>query len=116
LKWSFRENALKALKSGRAVVINLGDSKGAGTHWVAAIVIDGVLYYADPFGSMLGGYPPEEIDVFDHAIVNRIPFQRLETTLCGYYSVCFALAMNYLPRHTQLSQKDFEDLLASSIA
>jgi hypothetical protein len=118
LHWAFRQDATEALKHGHSIIINLDDKGCKGTHWVAARLIHKKLYYADPFGTLLGGYPPEELRILGPCIANRITFQRPKSTLCGYYAICFALAMDAyadtLPS-LELSQKDFEELLLQSI-
>jgi len=79
---------------------------------VTARYIDGILYYADPFGAALSGYPPKEI-VRGPYIVNRIPFQRLDTSLCGYYAIIFAKAMDAIP--SVIPQKVFENILLKAV-
>jgi hypothetical protein len=116
--WCFRQDSAKLL-DGQARVINLGDKHGLGTHWVAARVTDEALYYADPFGLVMKGYPPHELRDISEAlgipcIINRVCFQRPSTALCGYYSLCFAEAMREIDR--KLDQPSFELLLWSSIA
>lgn len=96
LRWCYRDQCTKYARTKKAFVINLDSTGGPGTHWTAARVIDGVLYYADPFGTILNGYPPKEFDGYAHRVVNRVSFQRPSSILCGYYAVCFANAMNML--------------------
>lgn len=114
LPWCFREESpIMALK-GKAFVINLDDMNQKGTHWTAARLFDDILYYADPFGTICNGWPPEELmAVGSKKIINRISFQRPSTTLCGYYAICFALAMDRIDR--PLNQEEFEKLLYYSI-
>jgi hypothetical protein len=62
----------------------------------------------------MNGFPPEElIDLTDKILVNRVAFQRPSTTLCGYYSICFALVMELFDH--DLTQKEFESALYQSI-
>jgi len=101
-------------KKGKSFIINLDDETGNGTHWTAARLVDEVLYYADPFGTILNGWPPSELDrVAAIQKVNRVSFQRPSSTLCGYYSICFALAMDLIT--TPLSRSTFEEVLYKSI-
>jgi hypothetical protein len=100
---------------GQAFIINLDDEGNPGTHWTAARYTCGTLYYADPFGTFLNGWPPAELmPIADQRIVNNIVFQRPQSKLCGYYAICFARAMNHIT--SPISQKEFEQLLYNSIA
>jgi hypothetical protein len=100
-------------RKGKAFVINLDDKCGEGTHWTAARVVDGTLLYADPFGSLLGGFPPKELDGYTKRVVNRVAFQRPSTSLCGYYAICFVKAMNAMMHWP--SQGEFEGALWSHL-
>jgi hypothetical protein len=115
LRWAFREDAAKALKSGSPIVINLDDRKGPGTHWTAACLKGKTLYYADPFGSLLNGWPPAELKgLGKRVLVNTITFQHPDSSLCGYYSMCFAQAMACIDH--ELTQKEYLSVLYHSIA
>ena len=62
-------------------IINLDDSKGPGTHWVAMISNseDKAIY----FGSF-GVPPPEEvINVHDHWYYNYCQYQNPRSVMCG---------------------------------
>lgn len=110
IPWCYRPDSPDMVLSGRAFIINLDERGGKGTHWVAARAAYGTLYYADPFGSILGGYPPREIErAAPRVIWNRIAFQHPSTQLCGYYSILFARALDRIDR--ELTQKEFEQLL-----
>ena len=111
LPWCYRADARAAVARGAAVVINLDDRGAAGTHWTAARLIDGQLFYADPLGSIMGGWPPSELPW--PAVVNRVAFQRPKSELCGYYAILFALAMDRMRR--PLPRPVFEQLLYESI-
>lgn len=84
-----------------------------GTHWVAARWCHGRLYYADPFGTILNGWPPEELAQFKPQTINRIAWQRPESHLCGYYAALFAKAMDNIKRFTTIGE--FENLLWDAI-
>lgn len=112
MPWCYRAHSAQLARTGRAFVINLDNDGQKGTHWTAARVVNGVLYYADPFGSILNGWPPEELSGY-RAIISRVAFQRPSTHLCGYYALLFAQAMDTL--HGTIGQKDFEDLLLQAI-
>lgn len=112
IPWCFREASDLLARTGQPFVINLDDRSGPGSHWTAARLYDGVLYYADPFGSILNGWPPKELSRYP-SVVNGISFQRPSTQLCGYYAICFVLAMRTMDRH--MTQKEYETLLHRSI-
>lgn len=115
LPWAYREESPKLARTGRAFIINLDDKEGKGTHWTAARLVDDTLYYADPFGTMLNGWPPEELQRIAHKkIVNRIAFQRPSTNLCGYYAILFARALDQIDR--ELGVEQLEALLYNSIS
>lgn len=62
----------------------------------------------------MNGWPPKELsDAYPIQVVNRVAFQRPSTSLCGYYSILFAKAMDRMEHH--LTQKGFEKLLHDSI-
>jgi hypothetical protein len=82
----------------------------SGTHWVAARLLHNTLYYADPFGTLLGGYPPTELAVCAKKIItNPITFQRPTTNLCGYWAYLFATAMDAIK--APITRSEFSDLL-----
>lgn len=98
--------------------MNLADSDEPGTHWTVFRIIPSkrgeVIYYADPFGTSLGGFAPRELTQLGLPIVeNSVTFQRPDTALCGYYAVIWARMMDEMP---QVSRKRFEQLLMESIA
>jgi hypothetical protein len=94
-RWCFREDAPKLAATGRSFVINLDDKDGMGTHWTAARKVGDTLFYADPFGTILSGYPPRELEqTSGRSVINRIAWQRPETNLCGYYAHLFTKALD----------------------
>lgn len=114
LPWCYREDAPSLARTGAALVINLDDRGEAGTHWTACRLVEGTLYYADPFGTILNGWPPATLEKEAARLVaNRVSFQRPSSQLCGYYAICFAHAMNCIDR--PLSQEQFETVLYESI-
>jgi len=74
-------------KGNYAIVINLDDSIGAGTHWVCLIQktnSKNLLYY-DSFGVE---HPPQQvIDIENRRgiVANNSQHQDIESILCGYY-------------------------------
>ena len=114
IPWCYREDSYKISKLGKGFIINLDDKGNPGSHWTAARVFNGTLYYADPFGTMLNGWPPSELDEpITKKVINRVSFQRPKSNFCGYYSICFALAMDCIDR--ELSRSLFEEVLYRSI-
>jgi hypothetical protein len=98
-------------------VINLDTSGGEGTHWTAARAVGGTLYYADPFGTLLSGWPPAELEqIYDrrHQVVSRVTFQQPKGDLCGYYAACFALVMDCIT--TPIPRETLEQALYESIS
>ena len=75
---------------GQCFIINLDDTEGPGTHWVALKIIADHVNYFDSFGLQ----PPQEFlnlcYTFDklHKYESN-QFQDLSTTLCGYYCLYF---------------------------
>jgi hypothetical protein len=96
MPWALRDKARPLLRSGRGFVLNLDDSESGrhGTHWVAVRRMGSTLLYADPFGTELNGYPPIEIDIYPHRIVNSRCFQDPLSNTCGYYAYRFAKTMD----------------------
>jgi len=117
--WTFRQEP-KALLDGRAYVINLGDKRGPGTHWTAGRLTKSALYYADPFGTVLKGWPPKEIKKLAElrgvpTVVNSVCWQQPDTALCGYYAMLFTRAMDKFPDSRVVNQKEFEAALLASV-
>jgi hypothetical protein len=95
----------------KAFVINLDDPSGPGTHWTAARKVGRTLFYADPFGLIMGGYPPEELQRMGlRNVSNRIAWQRPSTNFCGYYAYLFTKALNKLKESD--GQKELEDQIS----
>jgi hypothetical protein len=103
------------MQSGEPFVINLDDKGGKGTHWTAALLRDRTLFYADPFGTILSGYPPKELRVPSarKIVVNRVAWQRPETNLCGYYAYLFTKALKNAKK--SWSAEDLEQALWQAI-
>jgi len=112
IPWCFRQDSASLAKTGVPFIINLDDKGHKGTHWTAARVINGVLYYADPFGTILNGWPPIELAGYPR-VINEVSFQRPNTQLCGYYAICFVNAMQGL--RGDEGQKEFEKALMANI-
>jgi hypothetical protein len=119
LRWCYRDGIVEAISKDpyRSCIINLADTGSKGTHWTVFRIVPyknkNIIYYADPFGTNLSGFAPEELKIGYPIIENRITFQRPKTDLCGYYAILFAKAMDKINKH--INQKDFEELLFKSI-
>lgn len=101
-------------KKGQGFIINLDDKGNEGSHWTAARLIGDTLYYADPFGTIMNGYPPQELaNVAPNHINNVIAFQHPSTQLCGYYAQCFVDALNELKEGA--SSAEFHHRLIDSV-
>jgi hypothetical protein len=76
----------KLPKGNYALVINLDDSEGSGTHWVALIQKNSKnLFYYDSFGV---DHPPQQIIDLENRrgiVANNSQHQDIESILCGYY-------------------------------
>jgi len=114
IPWCFRVDSPKFAATGKAFVINLDDKGEQGTHWTAARVIDNILYYADPFGTVMNGWPPEELAKYKKQIISRIAFQRPKSYFCGYYSMLFCRAMDTIVN--PISLRKFEEILFKAIS
>lgn len=99
MPWCFREDSAKLAATGKAFVINLDDKGERGTHWVAARKIDDTLYYADPFGTVMNGYPPKELLTPGIKVIsNSIDWQQPHTNYCGYFAYRFTKALAQLKK------------------
>jgi hypothetical protein len=121
--WAWREDSAQKMFAPPypGLVINIGDKGGAGTHWTAGKYVPEAnqVLYADPFGTILRGHPPSEIAEEakrrgSRVLANGIAFQRLETDLCGWYSLLFAEALEGV--HRALTLPQLEHLLWHSVA
>lgn len=114
IPWCYRADSPRCASSERAFVINLDDRGQDGTHWVAARRVGDTLFYADPFGTALNGYPPKELSALRlREVINSKAWQRPSTNYCGYYAACFVKALNDLS--ASATQKDLEAALWKSI-
>lgn len=79
----------KPLKKECAVV-NLDNSDGPGTHWVAYFKINSNVYYFDSFGNLR---PPQELIMYlgSKSIIfyNYTKYQHYDTVICGHLCIEF---------------------------
>ena len=75
---------------GQCFIINLDDTEGPGTHWVAVKITADFVNYFDSFGMQ----PPQELINLCYTF-NKLykyesnQFQDLSSVLCGYYCLYF---------------------------
>ena len=88
-----RDNLPKNIKAGQSIVINLDNSNGNGTHWVALFMDKEKLNYFDSFGLL----PPQElVDLYHNKmkiVHSTQQFQPMQNTNCGAYAVYFIREM-----------------------
>lgn len=75
----------------KTCVINMDESTGPGTHWVAIYKTNNEIYYFDSFGIEP---PPEVIDRYQKETGARFLFstnqiQAPNSTMCGWYCIMF---------------------------
>lgn len=70
------------IKDGQAVIINLDDQYGPGTHWTALVNQSNINMYFDSFGMP----PPSE---FERNVdyYSTIDYQPESSSKCGYYAM-----------------------------
>ena len=78
----------------KTAIVNLDDSSGGGTHWVAYHVDKDNAFYCDSFGAL----PPQEcVDLWNSQhkkiIYNELQFQDLKSTMCGFFALGFVFTM-----------------------
>lgn len=76
-------------------VINMGDSKSGGTHWVCLFANKKCMLYIDSFGLP----PPEEVLTFmkrskKAMVYNDTDFQRMNSASCGWFAMLFILELS----------------------
>ena len=71
-------------------IINLDDTKGAGTHWVCYRNLDSVVEYFDPFGLIM---PSLSLKYFNtsgkHIVYSIDEIQNRNTVFCGYWCLYY---------------------------
>lgn len=83
----------KAPKRIECGVVNLDNSVGAGTHWVAYIKINNHIEYFDSYGNLK---PPVELRTyFSHRNIfyNYTNYQKFNTVNCGH--LCLSYLRNF---------------------
>ena len=69
-------------------ILNLDNSNGVGTHWVAVDLDRG--YYYDAYGLC----PPDDLKRIKFKKYNTIQHQRSKSNLCGLYAIYFIHNLN----------------------
>ena len=101
----------KLLKNKQSIVINLDDSDGSGTHWLALIKKNNQLFYYDPFG--VEHIDPEILNFIkkhknNKAFLSKEQNQNITSVKCGYY--CLA-CINSIIGKADMSFQDYMDVL-----
>lgn len=90
-----RNNLPKKYSKNECAIINLDDSSGPGTHWVAYFKNNNNVYYFDSFGNLP---PPKEfvtrLGSGVNIYYNYKKYQNFETVNCGQLCINFLLKMN----------------------
>lgn len=80
-----RDN-IPTIKNNECCIINMDDSSGSGTHWVALLNKSNKFIYFDSFGLQ----PPEElVQKHKKIIFNTSQLQDLNSSKCGFYCIYF---------------------------
>ena len=119
IPWASRDDLPRLAElrdSGKPFVLNLDSERGPGTHWVAARLLGSVGFYADPFGTALGGYPPKSLELLNSPhrwVTNPKQWQPLSSQACGYYAARFCRALDKVTERT--TQRELVKLLKACI-
>ena len=112
--WFMRDDIPINLSNG-TYILNLDSHKNSGTHWVCFCLQLPEIYYFDPFGTNLNGYPPNELRLFgkQNGFKNIICFQEdvqhLKSYLCGYYALY--MATKFRKHIGNLTPNKFDNLI-----
>lgn len=116
-QWFMRNGLPTDLEDG-VYLYNLDGKEGSGTHWSCFALRYPSIFYYDPFGTDLNGYPPEELRQFGKRNGFKVIYasehdnQHLKSYLCGYYSLFIA---RLLKSHLgSLTETQFDHLLDTS--
>ena len=81
-------------------IINLDDSKGNGTHWIAILCDPEYCLYFDSYGA----YPPKtllkQLKYYKTIYYNKFIIQSLSSILCGFYCMAF---LHYLQTNNNMN-------------
>jgi hypothetical protein len=116
-EWFFR-NGLPQTLNDDVYIYNLDSVGRSGTHWTCFVLQFPTIFYYDPFGTGLNGYPPEELRQFGRnngfkiIYANEWDNQHIKSQLCGYYALYVA---HMLKKHLgNLTENKFDSLLTQA--
>jgi hypothetical protein len=87
------------LKDGTVMLYNTDTKTGSGKHWQVWCLQKPDIFFFDPFGTKVGGYPPQEIRTWggSHGYTRLVAYeddtQHIKSALCGFYSMYVAKKM-----------------------
>lgn len=114
----FMRNNLPKSMEDQCFIYNLDDKNNGGTHWVCVCVQYPFIFYYDPYGTPLGGYPPQELrdfgikNHFNSVVCNDKINQPVKSVLCGYFSLYMAKKLQ--PLIGNITEKKFDKLISNS--
>jgi len=103
----------KLLKNNEAIVCNLDDLQGPGTHWICILYKDRRIFYYDPFG--IQHIDPEIADYIKRHkgtyYTSTEQNQEMTSNKCGWF--CLS-CINSCLGHRQMSYQQYMDILFDS--
>ena len=89
-----RDQLPNRIRKNESMIINLDDSKGAGTHWVCFFKKDKIINYFDSFGVQ----PPSELMRYfsteNQVYYNVDKNQNFDEVICGHLCLKFLTKFN----------------------
>ena len=116
--WFMRDNIPASLGDG-VYLYNMDSSRGNGSHWMSFCLKKPKIFYYDPFGTDLNGFPPTELrkwgaqNGYKMLVANEEDMQHIKSWLCGWYAVYFALKMK--KHYNQLTPKSFDQIVQKGL-
>lgn len=113
MSWYYRDDLPSTISNG-CFIYNLDDTENSGTHWTTVCLRKPIIFYFDPFGTNLSGYPPEDLREwgvkhgFTRIYANEFDIQPIKSWLCGYYALYMAKKLNTLKT---LTENSFDNLI-----
>ena len=99
-------------KDNQIYFYNLDDKNNTGTHWCLIILQKPYMFYIDPMGTNLNGYPPEELRNYgkqygySKIYANEMQIQPVLSNFCGH--ICLYLAFMFQKILGQINEKMFD--------
>lgn len=95
------------IRNNLFIIMNMQNSSGSGTHWVAIVVLSNKLFYFDSFGCI----PPIEVlrwkGKYKLGYSNFI-IQDLKSTECGLYCIAF---LHYIQKNKGDPTNNYNDFI-----